>query len=257
MLATAAPACGLCALLRRNGSAGPRRTASSAAHGLRIALVADDGETCLAARRMIEAQRDGWIAGGLYPPSSIGYLRSAMPKGRPNCHTGASAPRRPDRPRGTATCAELDCVRKLKALAPDLRMLVIGSSGDEAAVVQPLHGRRRWLFARTRGCRRTLRHAVGAVAQGGAALCPEAQRALLNVLHRATAATTTWAPGLTHREQEIAGCLVAHLSNKEISSRLGMDEETVHVHLVRLYAKLHVHNRQEAAAKLLGGGTNS
>ena len=42
--------CGLCALLRRNGTTGPPRTASTAAHGLRIALVADGVETLLTAR---------------------------------------------------------------------------------------------------------------------------------------------------------------------------------------------------------------
>jgi DNA-binding NarL/FixJ family response regulator len=244
--------CGLCALLRRNGSADPRRTGSSAAHGLLIALVSDDAEVRLAVRRMVETQRDGWSL-TVYAP----HRRSAICDG--SCPKTAP-PATPERPPDIVLIAlrdgelsRLDCVRRLKALAPDLRVLVIGPSGDEAAIVQ-------YCMAGADGylpkpvAPKDLRHAVSAVAQGGAALCPAAQRALLNVLHRATTATVAWAPGLTRREQEIAGCVVAHLSNKEISSGLGIDEETVHVHLLHLYRKLHVQDRHQAAAKLLGGG---
>ena len=99
---------------------------------------------------------------------------------------------------------------------------------------------------------------VGSLAQGWPVLCREAQKAILNVLHRAATATTVWFPGLTGREQEMAGCLVASLRDKEISTRLGMAEATVHVHLVRLYRKLGVHSRQQAVARLLGvGGAKS
>jgi hypothetical protein len=52
----------------------------------------------------------------------------------------------------------------------------------------------------------------------------------------------------------MAGCLVANLCDREISTRLGMAEATVHVHLTRLYRKLGVHSRRQAVAKLLGVG---
>ena len=82
-------------------------------------------------------------------------------------------------------------------------------------------------------------------------------KAIMNVLHRAATATTVWFPGLTGREQGIAGCLVANLHDKEISDRLGMAGSTVHVHLVRFYSKLRVHNRQQAVARLLGGAKSN
>ena len=68
--------CVLCALLRRNGSLAPPRTPSRAAHGLRIAVVTDDAETRLAARRMIEAKRGRLDADSLHPP--IVYRLFAM-----------------------------------------------------------------------------------------------------------------------------------------------------------------------------------
>jgi DNA-binding NarL/FixJ family response regulator len=99
-----------------------------------------------------------------------------------------------------------------------------------------------------------LARAIGSVAQGCPVLCREALTALLNVLHRTATTSTVWFPGLADREQEIAGCLVANLRDKEISERLGMAGSTVHAYLPRLYRKLHLHSRQQAVPRLLGWG---
>ena len=85
-------------------------------------------------------------------------------------------------------------MRRLKALAPDLAVLMIGPTSDGAAIVQCcMAGADAYLPKPV--APEDLGHAVSAVAQGGAALCTAAQRALLNVLHRAMAATRTGRPG--------------------------------------------------------------
>ncbi len=88
-------------------------------------------------------------------------------------------------------------------------------------------------------------------------LCREALTALLNTLHRTATATTAWPTGLTGREQEIAACLMTHLCDKDISTRLDIKEATVHAHLTRLYKKLRVHSRRQAVARLLAVGAES
>jgi hypothetical protein len=57
------PPCDLCALLLRRirNRPKPRRAPRGAGRGLRIALVDNDEATRLAARKMVQAQRDGWI----------------------------------------------------------------------------------------------------------------------------------------------------------------------------------------------------
>jgi DNA-binding NarL/FixJ family response regulator len=55
--------------------------------------------------------------------------------------------------------------------------------------------------------------------------------------------------GLSKRETEILQLLSKGLANKEIADQLGLSVETVRVHLKRIYDKLHVHSRTEAAMK--------
>ena len=54
---------------------------------------------------------------------------------------------------------------------------------------------------------------------------------------------------LSRRETEILEKIAQGLANKEIADRLGLSVETVRVHLKRIYEKLHVRSRTEAALK--------
>jgi DNA-binding NarL/FixJ family response regulator len=231
-------------------------------HGLRIALVDDDAGTCLVARQMVQAQRDGW---------SLEVHHPSCPARKAAGREGASHPTAPGQDHGPGSTpdivlvglsgqkdARLACVKKLKALAPDLPVLIISDDRDEASIAERCAaGADGYLLKPL--APDELARAVLSVAQGWPVLSPEAQKAILNVFHRVATATTAWFPGLTGREQEMAGCLVASLHDKEISTRLGMAEATVHAHLTRVYRKLGVHNRRQAVAKLLGlgGGASS
>ena len=81
-------------------------------------------------------------------------------------------------------------------------------------------------------------------------LCRQAERALMDFLHRAGAMSSP--QGLTRREREVVGCLAENLSNKEIAVRLGVSTETVHVHLEHLFRKLGAHDRKQAVRRFLG-----
>ena len=52
--------------------------------------------------------------------------------------------------------------------------------------------------------------------------------------------------GLTHREEEVLGCLVQGKTRIQIGEELFLSENTVRTHLRHLYAKLDVHSKQEA-----------
>ncbi|MBI3393934.1 MAG: helix-turn-helix transcriptional regulator, partial [Nitrospirae bacterium] len=53
--------------------------------------------------------------------------------------------------------------------------------------------------------------------------------------------------GLTAKEQEVAAWVARGLRNAEIGQRLGVTENTVKVHLRRIYQKLNCRNRAELA----------
>lgn len=86
---------------------------------------------------------------------------------------------------------------------------------------------------------------------------------VLNTLLGPAATTRIWSPDLTQRENEIVGCLVARLHDKEIEEQLGIKHATLHAHLQHIYRKLGVANRKQLVAKCLGlwrrkeGGTSS
>ena len=239
------PQCDLCARLRYTGKLPGAHPPKGTTEGLRIALVGSDEQTRLSAREMVQEQQHRWALECCQP----------CPMREPAGHQG---PSRPDAPPdvvliglGSGDGAGLACVRKLKALAPKLPLLVIGDDCDEAVIAW-----RCWAGADSYLLKPVepdeLGRAVNSLAQGWPGLCPEAQRALVNEWHRLAAAAVVWFPGLSGREQEIVGGLVAGRSNKEIGDALGIKTATVHVYLSRVYRKLEVHNRKQVVAKALG-----
>jgi DNA-binding NarL/FixJ family response regulator len=246
-----APPCDLCGWCRQ--PAKPPNTP----HGLRIALLDGDAGTRLVARQMVQAQRDGWTLDVYNPSCPVREAASRKGSSRPYALEGDHGPgSRPDiilLGLAGRTDARHACVRKIKALAPALPVLVISGDCDAASIAECCAaGADGYLLKPL--APEELARAVLSAAQGWPVLCREAQKAILNVLHRAATATTVWFPGLTGREQEIAGCLVARWRDKETAEYLRMARGTVHVHLVGLYKKLGVHSRQQAVARLLGVG---
>lgn len=60
--------------------------------------------------------------------------------------------------------------------------------------------------------------------------------------------------GLSHREQQLIPLLIQGQSNKQISATLGISDNTVKFHMKNLFAKLNVHNRNEATIFFLKSG---
>jgi len=59
---------------------------------------------------------------------------------------------------------------------------------------------------------------------------------------------------LTYREREVLALLAGGATNREIASTLSVTIATVKSHLVHVYAKLEVRNRQEALSRAVGLG---
>jgi DNA-binding NarL/FixJ family response regulator len=59
---------------------------------------------------------------------------------------------------------------------------------------------------------------------------------------------------LTYREREVLALLAGGATNREIATSLSVTVATVKSHLVHLYAKLEVRNRQEALSRAVGLG---
>ncbi|HEX8297313.1 MAG TPA: response regulator transcription factor [Chthoniobacteraceae bacterium] len=93
-----------------------------------------------------------------------------------------------------------------------------------------------------------VRRAITEVRLGGAPMSAEIARRVVDAFYQPEKPATE-PTHLSKREREILDLLTQGLANKEIASRLTLSTETVRVHLRRIYEKLHVHSRTEAAMK--------
>jgi DNA-binding NarL/FixJ family response regulator len=84
---------------------------------------------------------------------------------------------------------------------------------------------------------------------GGAALEPGVAARLLERI-----AEPDPSGGLSEREREVLGLLVAGASNKGIAHQLGLSENTVKAHVSHIFDKLDVQSRAEAVAVALQRG---
>jgi DNA-binding NarL/FixJ family response regulator len=82
---------------------------------------------------------------------------------------------------------------------------------------------------------------IRAAARGEAPLDPKAARELLADRRE------TRAPELTGREREVLGCVAEGMPNKLIAIRLEISEKTVKAHLTRVYERIGVTDRTQAA----------
>ena len=220
---------------------------------VRILLMDGDESVIHAVRDLVEGRRDGWIlktCPAFCPARAASLVRSAW----------SGVPLAPDHSVGFPTCvvlaalgsfasSRLGCVRKVKALAPELPVVIISDVSDESSLLRfCLSGADGWLTKPVSP--QALEKAIISVLQGVPAFSPEALTAILKFLRRL--GTAFLVQRLSHREQEIGLCLAEGLSDKEIAVRLKLKPNTVHVHLVRLYAKLRVHSRAQVVGRLLG-----
>jgi DNA-binding NarL/FixJ family response regulator len=98
-----------------------------------------------------------------------------------------------------------------------------------------------------------LAEALEAVLAGRRYVAATLSSGLLGELH-AVAAPQTGDDVLTYREREVLALLAGGASNREIAAELSVTLATVKSHLVHVYAKLEVRNRQEALSRAVGLG---
>jgi len=136
-----------------------------------------------------------------------------------------------------------DLMDKLKAIRPDLRVLVTGAlANDETIMLALASGARGYVSEATSTTE--LAQAIRIVHQG---LVWAPRRVLSLLLDRTGGAVRREFPSgrqdLTDREHQVLKMLVSGMSNKEIASPLGIEERTVKAHVASLMRKLRVQNR--------------
>ena len=142
----------------------------------------------------------------------------------------------------------IDCVRKLKAIEPDLLVLMLTAYEDDDLIFQALKaGANGYLVKQTPPSE--ILAAIEEVHEGGAPMSSNIARKVIQSFHSAGPNEPT--ETLSPREREILDLLARGYTNKEIADLLSIAFQTVHTHVRNIYSKLHVRSRTEAVAKYL------
>jgi two-component system response regulator DevR len=140
--------------------------------------------------------------------------------------------------------------RDLLAVTPGLKCLILTSSVSDQATLDAIHaGASGYLVKDIRGA--TLAQAIKDVGAGKTLLDPGAAAELTQKLRIAAEQADPFS-GLSHQEKAVLELLGQGLTNKEIAAQMGLAEKTVKNYVSRLFMKLGMERRIQAAVLVSG-----
>ncbi len=144
----------------------------------------------------------------------------------------------------------IDCVSRVKALAPSIQFMMFTVYENNEQVFEALKaGASGYLLKKTPPAQ--IIESVKELQQGGSPMSASIARKLVSVFQQQPTVASE-AAKLTAREKEVLELTAKGLLYKEIANQLGIGFGTVRQHLYKVYEKLHVQNKTEAINKVFG-----
>jgi DNA-binding NarL/FixJ family response regulator len=141
----------------------------------------------------------------------------------------------------------VECVRQIKARAPELQIVILTVYEDSDRIFQALQmGATGYLLKRSSS--EEILHAIEEVHRGGAPMSSYIARKVVQSFRRQGPSEKP-AEDLSKREVDVLNYVARGYTNKEIADALGLSAETVRGYLKTIYSKLQVRSRTEAAMK--------
>jgi DNA-binding NarL/FixJ family response regulator len=142
----------------------------------------------------------------------------------------------------------IQACREIRSRLPEVRVLMLTSFADEAVVMSSIMAGAAGFITKNVG-RAELLAAIRAVARGESLLDPAVTKAVLSRLVTLTERERTReADALSEREREVLALVAQGCTNREIAERLVLSEHTARNHVSRIFEKLGLSRRSEAAA---------
>lgn len=142
----------------------------------------------------------------------------------------------------------IECTLRLKELLPRTQTIILTALDDDQLIFRALEaGADGYLLKRTKPA--DLRAALLDVLGGGAPMTSAIARRVVESFRRSQNRQDT--AQLSAREDELLELLSKGYSNKEIADQTQLSVETVRSYLKRIYEKMHVRSRTEAAVRYL------
>jgi DNA-binding NarL/FixJ family response regulator len=207
-------------------------------------VVIDDHEMFRIGLRQLLASEGFWVTDAVSTEAAVRRL----PGLRPDVVViGLNAP-------GTSGA---EATRLVRAAAPAAAVLMLTLTAGEEQVLEAV---------RAGAAGYLLKHSelpqivagIQAVAAGQSALSPQAARVLIDHIHahaeREATASSAEPSALSERERQVLGLLASGCDNSQIGDVLFVSRSTVKNHVSRLFEKLGVENRVQAAAYAIRNG---
>jgi DNA-binding NarL/FixJ family response regulator len=131
--------------------------------------------------------------------------------------------------------------RRIRAVRPGLPVVILTSFSERDRILDAIDAGAVGYLLKDAEPDELLR-GVRSAAQGESPFSPKAAKALLSLGSQRKAADD-----LTAREREVLVALSSGLANKQIARRLGISEKTVKTHLTRVFSRIGVQDRTQAA----------
>ena len=145
----------------------------------------------------------------------------------------------------------IECTQELKSRLPEAQVVMLTMFDDADLIFAALRaGASGYLLKRAAPTE--LLAAIEQVHRGGSPMSPEIARQVVRFFQTAKQAAPADSEDLSDRERELLSLLARGKQYKEIADQLAISTDTVRSHIRRIYRKLHVHSRTEAAVKFLG-----
>jgi DNA-binding NarL/FixJ family response regulator len=143
----------------------------------------------------------------------------------------------------------IDAVRSLLASGSKSRFITLTAYEEEEYMLEALRaGVHGYLLKDVDA--EALNRAIETVAHGEMVLDPRVSKTVQEAMGRSLPASLASKHGLTSRETEVIGFMLAGLCNEAIAERLFISRNTLKFHIKNIYLKLGVSNRQEAMKAL-------
>jgi DNA-binding NarL/FixJ family response regulator len=149
----------------------------------------------------------------------------------------------------------IECVAKLKAKMPGLHVLMLTTYEESDLIFDSLRAGANGYLLKNMPPGELIA-ALEEVQAGGAPMSMQIARKVVQHFHRTQAAVAD-VEALSPREYEVLALLAKGRLYKEIADQLGIGLGTVRTYQRRIYEKLHVQSRTEAAVKFLRMGRES